>query len=208
MKDSGDRFPLLLYRRAVTRHRRTALSLAVLLLSLWVLVARGFVDWPRPPAEAWLFSGGVVSLAYGLFTWIAPAFAYAQARQDHLRLQTPIYRLKVSYRRIQATRPVDLARMFPATSLRSGDRALVAPFYGRTAVGVDLKEMPLPLGLLRLFFSRPFFAPDLPGLVIMVDDWMGFSNQLTARIDAWRQERQEHPHRPGPAAGRYLGEGE
>lgn len=204
MKDSGDRFPLLLYRRAVTRHRRTASALAILLLSLWALVSRGAVDWPRPPADAWLLSGGVVALAYGFFTLVAPSLAYAQPQSDHLRLQTPIYRLKISYRRIQATRPVDVARTFPPSSLRSGDRALLAPFYGRTALGVDLTEMPLPVGVLRLFFSRPFFAPDMTGMLLVVDDWMAFSHQLTSRLDAWRQTRQERARRPGSAAGRFL----
>jgi hypothetical protein len=182
------------------------LSLAVLLLGLWAVVSRGLVDWPRPPADAWLLAGGVVALAYGFFTLLGPSFAYAQPRRDHLRLQTPIYRLKISYRRIQATRPVDVARTFPPASLRPAERGLLDPFYGRTAVGVDLTELPLPQGLLRLFFSRLFFAPDLTGMLLIVDDWMAFSHQLTARVDAWRQSRQERARRPGPDAGGLLGE--
>src|SRR3990172_7957381 len=196
MKEPGDRFPLLLYRRAVTRHQRRALTLALLLLALWALVSREVVDWPRPPADAWLLSGGVVALAYWFFTLLGPGFAYAQPQRDHLRVQTPIYRLKVSYRRIQATRPVDLTRTFPPSSLSSADRALLAPLYGRTAVGVDLTELPLPAGLLRLFFSRLFFSPHITRLLLIVDDWMGFSQQLTARLDARRQAPQEGGRRP------------
>jgi hypothetical protein len=207
MKETGDRFPLLLYRRAVTRHRRTALSLAVLLLGLWFVVSRGLVDWPRPPADAFLLSGGIVSAAYWLFTLAGPSLAYAQARQDHLRLQTPIYRLKVSYRRIQATRPVDLARTFPPSSLKSSDRELLAPFFGRTAVGIDLTELPLSRGLLGLFLHRFFFAPDQTGLLLIVADWMAFSQQLSVRVDAWRQARQDRPKKRGPGAGRLLDEG-
>jgi hypothetical protein len=205
MKEAGDRFPLLLYRRAVTRHQRRALALALLLLTLWALVSREVVDWPRPPADAWLLSGGVVALAYWFFTLLGPGLAYAQPQRDHLRVQTPIYRLKVSYRRIQATRPVDLTRAFPPSSLRGADRSLLAPLYGRTAVGVDLTELPLPAGLLRLFFSRLFFAPDMTGLLLIVDDWMGFSHQLTARLDAWRQARQERGRHPGSGASQVLG---
>jgi hypothetical protein len=206
MKGTGDRFPLLLYRRAVTRQRWTALFLAVLLLILWFVVSRGLVDWPRPPADAFLLAGGIVSAAYGLFTLIAPIFAYAQARQDHLRIQTPIYRLKVSYRRIQATRPVDLVRAFPPSSLKSSDRTLLAPFFGRTAVGIDLTELPLPRGLLGLFLHRLFFAPDQTGLLLVVEDWMAFSQQLNVRVDSWRQARQDWPKRQGPSAGELLGD--
>ena len=204
MKDTGDRFPLLLYRRAATRHRRTALALAVMLLGLWLLVSRGLTTWPRPPADAWLLAGGFVSLAYWLFTLLGPGLAYVQPRQDHLRLQTPIYRLKISYRRLRATRPVDLARTYPPSSLPSADRSLLAPFFGRTALGIDLDELPLPRGLLRLFLSRFFFAPDQIGLLVIVDDWMALSQQLGVRVDSWRQARQERPRRQGPHAGHLL----
>lgn len=204
MKGTGDRFPLLLYRRAVTRYQRSSLALAVLLLALWFIVSRGLTDWPRPPADAFLLSGGIVSAAYWLFTLLSPALAYAQPRQDHLRLQTPIYRLKVSYRRIQATRPVDLARAFPPSSLRPADRTLLAPFFGRTAVGIDLTELPLSRRLLGLFLHRFFFAPDQTGLLLIVEDWMALSQQLGVRVDAWRQARQDRPQRQGPGAGRLL----
>jgi hypothetical protein len=207
MKETGDRFALLLYRRAITRHRGMALTLAILLLGLWFVVSRGLTDWPRPPADAWLLAGGFVSLAYALFTLAGPGLAYAQPRRDHLRLQTPIYRLKISYRRIQATRPVDLARTFPPSSLRTSDRELLAPFFGRTALGIDLTELPLPRGLLNLFLSRFFFAPDQTGLLLIVNDWMALSQQLGVHVDAWRQGRQDRPQRRGPDAGHFLDEG-
>jgi hypothetical protein len=202
----GDRFLLLLYGRAIHRFRGPSTTLALLLLGLSYPVRRGMLSWPQPPAEPWLLAGGLASLAIAVLTWIGPKLAYVQARADHLRVQTPIYRMKVSYRRIQNTRPVDVARMFPPSSLRRHHRLLLEPFYGKTALGVDLRGLPLRPLVLRLFFHPLLFAADQPGLVLVTNDWMALSRQLAAHIDAWRTTNQPRPRGPGIGAAAILGE--
>lgn len=204
MKDNGDRFPLLLYRRAIARHRLKALALTALFLGLWYLIRQGITDWPPPPADVWALAGSLVTSTYALLTLVAPRFAYVQPRRNHLHLQTPFFRLHVSYRRMLGTRPVDLARAYPPRSMGRADRRLVAPFYAHSAVGIELKELPLPRFILRLFLGRYFLTPDQTGLLLIVDQWMTFSQQVAVRLDALRQARQERPRRPGPDAGRLL----
>lgn len=196
----GDRFPLLLYHFAVSRYRRPAMLLALLLLGLWYPVSLDLLPWPKPPSDAWLLAGGAVSVAFWLFALIGPRLAYVQPREDHLRLQTPIYRLKVSYRRILNTRAAELAKIFPPSSVSSGKRRLLLPFYGRTAVGVDLEGYPLHPMLMRLFLHALFFAPDRTGLILIVADWMRLSNQLSDRLQAWQESRRHHAARSDAAA--------
>ncbi|MEX0787804.1 MAG: hypothetical protein WD906_08750 [Anaerolineales bacterium] len=188
------RFPLILYERVLSRNRGPATLLAILLLGLWYPVSAGWLEWPKPPADGWLLAGGFVSLAYALFSWIGPNLAFVKVAGDHLRIQTPIYRLKISYRRIASTRPVDFARMFPPASLSRGLRRQAQPYYGRTALGVNLNGFPLPPWLLRWFLHPFFFAADQVGLVLLVDDWMGLSGMVSAKSDAWRTGQQ--PSRP------------
>jgi hypothetical protein len=149
-------------------------------------------------------AGGLVTLIFWLFTLIAPRLAFAQPRSDHLHLQTPIYRLKISYRRIHNTRPIDFAKTFPPSSLRRGDRWLLRPFFGATALGVDVTDWPLSPTILRLFFNRYFLAPDQPSFVILVQDWMALSNQLSSMMDARRGVDRERPRRPGISAADIL----
>ena len=205
-RNSGDRFPLLLYGRVIARYRGATLTLAVLLLALWYPVSRDMLAWPRPPADGWLLAGGSVSLAVWLLARLAPGLAYVQPQRDHLRLQTPIYRMKISYQRIHNTRPIDFARMYPPPSLRSGDREILRPFFGQTALGVDLRGLPLSPFALRLFFSRFLFANDQPGLVLMVDDWMALGRQLSTMMDAWRAANQPRTRGPGSGVAAILGE--
>jgi hypothetical protein len=193
----GDRFRLLLYERRIKRFRQPAFTLALLFWVLWFLVKGNFLDWPPPPNAPWLMAGGLVALIFWLLTLIAPSMAYAQPMVDHLRLQTPIYRLKISYRRINNTRPIDFAKTFPPSVVKRSDRWLLRPFFGATALGVDVSDWPLNPNVLKLFFSRYFLAPDQPSFVILVQDWMVLSNQLSSMIDAWRGVSRERSRSPG-----------
>jgi len=195
--DAGDRFPLLLYHQAIRAPRRAAALLAVLLLGLWYPVSMRWLAWPQPPADRWLLAGGLVSLAFALFAAFSPRLAYVQPMRDHLRLSTPIARVVVSYRRIEATRPVDVAKAFPRTLLRRSERRLLAPFARKTALGVDLYALPVRPLLIRLFFHRLMLSPDKTGFVLIVPDWIELSRQLSGRLDAWRTAQQSRPRQPG-----------
>lgn len=200
----GDRFPLLLYERYLGRERTIAFCLAVGLSSLWFLVSRGLVGWPRPPADQWLLAGGVVALAYWLFAWIGPRLAFVQARSDHLYLRTPIFRLRISYRRIESTRPVDFAKVFPLDGLRAADRRLLAPFAGITSLGVVLFSLPIRASILRLFLSPYMLSPDHPGFLLIVPRWLDLSHQLSTRLDVWRATQQTRATTTGLGASEIL----
>jgi hypothetical protein len=202
--DAGNRFPLLLYHHAIRPRRRAAALLAILLLGLWYPVSMRMVAWPQPPAGRWLLAGGLVSLAFALFAAVSPRFAYVQPMQDHLRLSTPIARIVVSYRRIESTRPVDVAKAFPRASLAGSERRLLAPFAGKTALGVDLYSLPVRPFLMRLFFHRLMLSPDKTGVIFIVPDWIELSRQLSSRLDAWRTSQQSRPRQPGASMASDL----
>jgi len=195
--DAGARFPLLLYHHAIRPRRRAATLLAILLLGLWFPVSMQMVAWPQPPADRWLLAGGLVSSAFALFATFSPRFAYVQPMRDHLRLSTPIARVVVSYRRIESTRPVDVAKAFPRSLLRGSEHRLLAPFGGMTALGVDLYALPVRPFLMRLFFHRLMLSPDKTGFIFIVPDWIELSRQLSSRLDAWRTSQQSRPRQPG-----------
>jgi hypothetical protein len=195
--NAGNRFPLLLYRQAIRTPRRAATLLATLLLGLSYPVSMHMVAWPQPPTDRWLLAGGLVSLAFALFTTFSPRFAYVQPMRDHLRLSTPIARILVSYRRIESTRPVDVAKAFPRNLLRGSEHRLLAPFAGKTALGVDLYALPVRPFLIRLFFHRLMLSPDKTGFIFIVPDWIELSRQLSSRLDAWRTAQQSRPRHPG-----------
>ncbi len=203
-RTDGDRFRLLVYREAIGRYRFPAFLLTVLLIGLWYVLPRLRPAWPPIETAPWMLVGGLASAALFLFSWLAPGLAYAQARRDHLRVQTPIYRMRISYRRIQNTRPVDVSRMFAPSSIRGSERDILSGLYGKTALGVDLRGWPNSRLVRRLFFHRLLFARDTDGLILIVDKWMTLSNQLSSLGEAWRAAQQARPRTTAAGASAIL----
>ena len=82
--------------------------------------------------------------------------AYVQCRPEGVRLQLPLYQLTIPYQAIRATRPTELYRMFPPSKERWPQRRY----------------------LMRLWLPKYMLAPDRPGLVLAVSDWMALSSDL------------------------------
>lgn len=189
------RFRLLLYNRLMSRLRIPSFLIAASLIGLWYGITSQWIDWLTPNKTLLLLSSGLLFFGFWVLTLLSPILAYVQILDDHLRLQTPIYRLKVPYEHIRNTRPVEVQKMFPPSKLSSNQRSILRPYYGRTALAIDLQGLPPPSFLLRLFFHRFTFSPDTLGLVLLVDDWLGLSRQLTTKVDEWRMAQSAHPTR-------------
>ncbi len=203
-KNIGRRYRLRLYDRMMARYRTAALLLGILLLALWIMLRSEIVTWPAESNAPWTLAGGLVSAAYAFFAWIGPLTSYVQPRRDHVRIQTPIYRLNISYRRIHSVRPVDFTKTFPPNLQPRRDRKVLRTFSGNTAVGIDLHAWPFKRWVLKLFLSRYNLAPDRPGLIFLADDWIHLSNAITARIDDNRTDQIERPKSPGFSAADIL----
>lgn len=193
----GDKFPLALYERSAARYRSKSFAISIAMLGLWFLAyTTDFL--PRlTPLNRWLLAGGLVAALYWTYTTIGPRFAYARAREDHLWIQTPLYRLKISYRRIRNTRPVQFGKLYPVRDRSRSERRHLQPYFSATALGVDLRSWPIHPLVLRAFFGKYTLAPDQPGLILLVDDWMSFSNQLSTTMDQWRDSRSYQQEGPG-----------
>ena len=185
-QQTGHRYPLRLYRHVVRLQHTRVMLLAIMLLGLWLLSMTSLVKWMPEGGERWLLAGGLVAAAYWLFIAIGPLTAYVQPRSDHLRLQTPVYRLKISYQRIRSTRPVDVVHMLPPSGLSRAQRRELAPFLGETALGINLTDWPLPRWVLRLFLSKWMLSSDQLSLVLFTENWMDLSQELTEAMNRWR----------------------
>ena len=195
-RKNGNRYQLLQYRRVMSRLWPSALILGLLLLVIW-----GW-EWfyPTPLLEVgdniWLAVAGLVSLVFALFAFFARSMAYVQPNRDHLRLVTPFLRMNISYRRTRNSHPAVFTQLFPPNEASWAQRNLLSPFYGRTAVVVELTDYPMSPGLMRFFLAPQMFSPRSKGLVFLVPDWMAFSTELDSFRGAWLQS-QKSPTRSG-----------
>ncbi len=189
MAKSGKRYPLLFYRRAMDRLWVATLILGIILGGIWLWFWMSDTPLITPGNETWLLAGSVAALGFTAFAYIARRAAYVQPQRDHLRLVTPFLRLNISYRRIRSVHPASFQQLFPPGKASWAQRSFLEPFYGRTAVVVDLTSYPMSPGLLRFFLAPQMFSPQSTGFVILVPDWMEFSTEL----DTFRSARMQAP---------------
>jgi len=191
----GDRFPLLVYAPLGRRWGNLGLLLSLTSFILWWFAPR--VLGPvadllvlRHAPLLMVLAGGFL-VVYG---FAARRMAYVQCFSTYLRIQTPIYPLVVSYRRIAATRPVQMAKIFDPEREKAARRLWPARYWTMTAVAVELKSLPMSERWLRLWFDRYLFAPEVTGFVFLVEDWIGFSRQLEGFRAAYKARRTPNPY--------------
>jgi hypothetical protein len=197
-RKTGSRHKLLLYVRVMDRLWGSTLALGLLLAAML-----GYTWWSGAPllyaqADFLLAAAALVALAFSLFAFIARRMAYVQPHSDHIRLVTPFLRTNISYRRVLSTHPSEFSQVYPPKSATWAQRRLLEPFYGKTAIVLELSSFPLPVPFLRLFLAPQMFYRRSLGLVLLVPDWMAFSTEIDSFLGAWQQlEKQKHRPLPG-----------
>ena len=186
----GKKFPLLIYRRWAKMLR---------VPSLLVIVASAAAWWYAPQNELventeWLFL--VIAAVTGvifIYSLLAGRSAYVQCLPDYLRVRTPFLSVAISYQRILQVRPITFRSQLDLAKMKSPRRRMVQPFLGYTALLLELRGFPVSERRLRTWLPWFMFATEVTGLVLVIEDWMALSRQITTFSDraiARRQERQ------------------
>jgi hypothetical protein len=179
MKRAGKRYPLLVYTRMLDRWWPALFLIGAGTLALaWPFYQDVYVRLTAPWRWMGLAGAGALVVVAALVMLAFRKSAYVQPLADHFRLATPFLRMNVSYRRIQRTTTANMAILFPPRNLHGLQKDIAEPLLRRTAVVIELNALPIPASTLRLFLSRFFFKDKTPHLVILVDNWMGFSTEL------------------------------
>lgn len=206
----GKRFRLRLYERLFAMFRWPSLLIAILTAGLWwiapnyPLLAAGQGLLPVVPVICFvLFLAGLVG----------PALSYVQCHASYLLISTPFYRLSVGYSRIDMITAVNFAQAYPLSRQGWSQRRFLEPLYYEptgqlTVVAVWVREYPLPLRWLKLWFTDYMFTPDSPGFLFMVNDWMALSHQIEDYRDAWRERRARRHTKDISPAHRILKKGD
>lgn len=194
-KSKGDKFPLLIYRRWARMLR---------LPSLLIAIASGVAWWFAPdiPLLAdrdWApIVIGAVGVAIFFYSLLALRAAYVQCFPNYVKIRTPFLPVAVSYKRILQTRPIEFHTQFSPANLNRSQRRLLHPFLGRTVILLELSGFPIGERRLRTWIPWFMFATEVTGFVLVVEDWMTLSRQISNFSAHWitrRQARQRPPSR-------------
>lgn len=187
----GSRHPLLFYRRTMDRIGGACLTLGIMLALIWVASEVGGISLIRASNSNWAFIGAGVAFLLAAFAYLSRLFAYVQAHRTYLSLVTPFLRLKISYRRIQSLHPMHMQQLYPKNEAKWAQRSFLEPFFGKTALVVEMRGYPMNPTLLRFFLPSQMFSPRSTGLVLLVPDWMKLSTELDSFHGAWLQNQSK-----------------
>lgn len=183
----GTRFPLLIYGLMIKRWAWPCILLMIASIALTVLMPHIWILYL--PWRLLALVPALMSLLILGYAFLARRMAWVQCKANHLHVQTPIYPLKISYKRIKAIRPVPLAQVFPPSQQKAITRKWLRPCWGETAIVIDLSKYPVRRDWLRLWFNPHLLLPDTPGLVFLVGDWMSLSRQIDDYRSNWEMRR-------------------
>ena len=179
MAKAGRRYPLVVYTRMIDRWWPAIFLLGLATMALaWPFYQDLYTRLTEPWRWMTLVGVGAGVVLISLFMLLMRKSAYVQPFSDHLLLATPIFRMNISYRRVQRTSTANMTALFPPKSMRGMKRDIIEPLAGMTAVVVDLNAYPISRGMLSFFLSSFFFKDKTPHLVLLVQNWMGFSTEL------------------------------
>lgn len=179
MAKAGRRYPLVIYTRMIDRWWPAILLLGLATIALaWPFYQDLYTRITEPWRWMTLAGVGAGTVLISLFMLLMRKSAFVQPFSDHLLLATPIFRLNISYRRIQRTTTATMATLFPPKSIRGMKRDILEPLAGMTAVVVELNAYPISRATLNFFLSSFFFKDKTPHFVLLVQNWMGLSTEI------------------------------
>ena len=192
MPHTGRRYRLILYTAMLDCWWKFILGLGLVLVGLAIglrilsELLPQYLFLLEPDLTLWTVAGaGGFAVLLSVFVFLMAKSAYVQPCPTHLRLITPFLRLNISYQLIIQASIVEMKHLFPIKSYKGWRLRLARQLSVNTAIVLDLREWPLPYGVLALFLS-PFFFPDKsPLLALLVTNWMEFSMELDSLRSAW-----------------------
>lgn len=192
----GQRHSLLVFRRRYRNQRGLYFFVACLFFAFYVALnlmpATFWERIPWGPDFDWiLLVAGIVVFLIALFRVVASEIPYVQCTEQNLKLQTPLYPIVISYKRMQETRPNPLFQIFQREQLSRIERRLVLDdkVGGQTAIVIDLTSWPMSLAYLKFWLSNLMVTSDNRGLVLWVEDWMTLNRELGDFKDRWRDRK-------------------
>jgi len=179
----GNRFRLLIYERMWQRWAWPCILTVPASVALWWFAPR--IPIIYAPFRILALVPALVSLVILVYAYLARRLTWVQCRPNHLRIQTPFYPLVVSYGRIKGVRPNTFHQVFSPSREKPARQRWLRPYWGQTALVVELSKYPFSKTWLRLWFSPYLLAPDVTGFVFLVEDWMALSRQLSQFQTDW-----------------------
>lgn len=178
----GKKHPILFIPQSFNRVWRHLLLFDILLWVMWWFAPIGGKWLFSPPRDQHLLFAGIVVLILMLFFFVTRNWSYVQAREDHLRVEVPLYRLKIPYSLVKGIRMMEINRLVNFNRLNWADKRFLQKYRRKTVAALYLTYYPKGF-LMRLFIPRYLFLPKGTGFLFLVREYMVLITEVDALLN-------------------------
>ncbi|MBN1179998.1 MAG: hypothetical protein JXD18_12360 [Anaerolineae bacterium] len=189
---SSQKYPLLVYTPIWDRWGNLGVLVAIISVIFWIFAPKLGIPLFADPLFRHL---PLVSVFIGLLMFFyglaSRKMAYVQCFPKYIRIQTPIYPLMISYKRVEDTRLVQVSKSFDINKEKKARNSWPQKYWGMTAIAVDLKSLPSGVSArwLHLWFDKYLFNPERLGFILIVDDWTNLSKEMGGYMSTQRVQK-------------------
>lgn len=212
----GKRHTLILYTRLYGTLLVTGLIMAVLSAVMWVLAPGLPMLGYAPLWLAQLNLPGLrilgdlmlivvlASLGLAFIGFYGRTFSFVQCHFSYLLLSTPLLRMRIPYSKIVTYAPARFGELYPLAQQGWSQRSYLQGVMSQlraedegAVLQMQIKRWPVNPRLVKLLLNSYMISPKVNGLLIMLPDWRGFSNELNRQIEDYRAYVAEKRNKRG-----------
>lgn len=183
----GEKHRLIFARHSLTRLFRNLLFATLIIWLVWWIAP--YTPGPfRPPNDVYLFWAGTIFLAVTLLVFLMRRRGFIQARNNHILLALPLFRLRIPYSHVENVRMTKFKDIYDREKMSWSEKRFLSPYLPKTVSTISLNNFPVSEWLLRLFLPSYIFLPRSKGkgFVIYVDQYLQFNTEVDSRLNAAR----------------------
>jgi hypothetical protein len=182
----GKKHRIIFITHSMNRVWRNLLFADVVLWIVWWMAPYSPSPYFIPPNDKYLAYAGFIFLGFMILALLMRGRGYIQARDRYVLLRVPFFRLRIPYHDIENVRMASFREIYQDVDLNWASRRFLKPYFKNTVATLLLKRFPIASGLLRVFIPSYLFLPKGTGLLLLIQDYIGFNTEVDSRLNAYR----------------------
>jgi hypothetical protein len=184
----GKKHRIIFISHSLKRVWRNLLFADIVLWIVWWVAPYSGSPYFLPPNDLYLAIAAIFLLFVMFVVFFLRSRGFVQAREGHILLRVPLFRLKIPYTHVENVRMAAFREIYRGVDLNWAMRRFLKPYFKETVATIILKTFPMSYGLLRIFIPNYLFTPKGAGFVVLIRDYIGFNTEVDSRLNEARNK--------------------
>lgn len=184
----GKKHRIIFISHSLKRVWRNLLFADLVLWIIWWVAPYFDSPYFLPPNDQYLALGALILLFFMFLAFFLRSRGFIQARDGHILLRVPLFRLKIPYTHVENVRMASFREIYRGVDLNWASRRFLKPYFNETVATLMLKSFPISSGFLRIFIPSYLFLPKGTGFLVLIKDYIGFNTEVDSRLNEARNQ--------------------